>query len=451
MTEQQRLATKSITIDQLADLTAGFAADPAAVLAKNAVTRTALNDLAVNHSVVASTSRTMSTRLDDWKVTNQKKSGRCWLFAALNLLRAEARQALNLKNFEFSQNYPMYFDKLERANYYLQSIIDTADRPLDDRLVVFLNESLMGDGGQWNMSSSIFKKYGAVPQEAMPETQSSSDTAQLNARLRTLLHKAALSLRGLAADGASETDLDAAVQRSITEVHRVLTIHLGTPPSSVDWQWIDDDKKFSRDGVLTPQEFLAKYTKLNLDDYVCLVEDPRREHPKGSTLSVEYLGNVIGGDATVYLNVDIQLMKDLSREALQGGSPVWFGCDVGPQMLRQDGLWDARLFDYEGVYGVDLSLDKEERVNLGESAMTHAMLFTGVDVLDGDTRRWRVENSWGDENADQGFYTMNDSWFDEYMFEVAVDKNKLSPELQAALAEPPIILPAWDPMGALAR
>ncbi|AJT41941.1 aminopeptidase C [Psychromicrobium lacuslunae] len=451
MSETRRLATKTITNNQVSELHQAFADDSAAILAKNAVTRTALNELAVNHSVLASSSHSVSDRLDDWKVTNQKKSGRCWLFAALNLLRAEARQILNVKDFEFSQNYPMYFDKLERANYFLQSVIETADRPLDDRLVVFLSESLMGDGGQWNMSSSIFKKYGAVPQEAMPETESSSDTAQMNARLKTLLRKAALELRQAVASGASETELDAAVQNTITEVHRVLTIHLGAPPSSIDWQWIDDDKKFSREGVLSPQEFLAKYTKLNLDDYVCLVDDPRTEHPKGKTLTVEYLGNVIGGDDTVYLNVDIQLMKDLAKDALQNGSPVWFGCDVGPQMLRSDGLWDAELFDYSGVYGVDLALNKEQRVNIGESAMTHAMLFTGVDVLDGQTRRWRVENSWGEENADKGFYTMNDSWFDEYMFEIAVDKNKLSPELQAALAEQPLVLPAWDPMGALAR
>ncbi|WP_394940013.1 aminopeptidase C [Psychromicrobium sp. YIM B11713] len=450
MSKARRITDKAITSDQLSSLNGEFSANSAAVLAQNAVTRTALNDIAVNHRVLAGSSHSMSTRLDDWKVTNQKKSGRCWLFAALNLLRAEARQILNVKNFEFSQNYPMYFDKLERANYYLQSIIETADRPLDDRLVTFLGDSLMGDGGQWNMSSSIFKKYGAVPQEAMPETQSSSDTDQMNSRLKTLLRKAALELRSAVGKGAEEAELDALVQQTIAQVHKVLTIHLGTPPSTVDWQWIDDDKKFTRAGVLSPQEFLAKYTTLNLDDYVCLVDDPRSEHPKGKTLTVEYLGNIVGGDPTVYLNVDIQLMKDLAKESLESGAPVWFGCDVGPQMLRTEGLWDAELFDYDGVYGVDLSLDKEQRVNIGESAMTHAMLFTGVDVLDGGTRRWRVENSWGDQGADQGFYTMNDSWFDEYMFEVAVDKNKLSPELRAALEEAPRVLPAWDPMGALA-
>ncbi|ABY24455.1 aminopeptidase C [Renibacterium salmoninarum ATCC 33209] len=405
LTEARRLTSKNISMNHFNRMSSDFDNDPTALRAQNAATRTAINDFSVNHQVIASSSRSTSVQLDDWKVTNQKKSGRCWLFAALNLLRADARRILNLKDFEFSQNYPMYIDKLERANYYLQSIIETADRPLGSRVVAFLSETLMGDGGQWNMAASIFKKYGAVPKEAMPETQSSSDTGQMNARLQTLLRKAALELRSAVAAGADEAALDAAVERGLAQVHRVLSIHLGTPPSSLDWQWNDDDKKFSRVGSVTPQEFLAKYTELNLDDYICLVDDPRREHPKGTPLTVEYLGNIIGGDPTVYLNVDIQVMKDLAREALENGSLVWFGCDVGPQMLRAEGLWDAKVFDYDGVYGVDLGLDKEQRVNVGESAMTHAMLFTGVDVVDGaagakDTRRWRVENSWGEGNGD---------------------------------------------------
>lgn len=455
MTETQRLASKRVTTQDLERMSAGFADDPAAQLAQNAVTRTPVNDVAVDHRIIATTTRSMSIRLDDWKVTNQQKSGRCWLFAALNLLRADARRSLNVKDFEFSQNYPMYFDKLERANYYLQSVIETARLPPDSRIVGFLNETLMGDGGQWNMATSLFKKYGAVPKEAMPETQSSADTGQLNARLKTLLRKASLELRAAAADGAAEARLDSVVERVMSQVHRVLSIHLGTPPTSVDWQWIDDAQQFTRVGKLSPQEFLAKYTQLNLDDFICLLDDPRREHPKGGTLTVQYLGNVAGGDRTLYLNVDIHVMKDSARAALAQGNPVWFGCDVAPQMLRAEGLWDSRLFDYDGVYGLDFALDKEQRVNSGESAMTHAMLFTGVDVLadqDGKTtRRWRVENSWGEESGDKGFYTMNDSWFDEYVFEVVVDKNTLSPELQAALAAEPLVLPAWDPMGALAR
>lgn len=430
---------------------AAFVADPTAVRAMNAVTRTALDDVAVNRARLVDTRRSMSHRIDDWEATNQKKSGRCWLFAALNLLRNDARRVLKVKNFEFSQNHAMYWDKIERANYFLDDMIELAETDPGDRLPAFLLEQLMGDGGQWNMEVSVFAKHGAVPKELMPETESSSNTGRMNSSLRTQLRLGARMLRAAVARGADAAELQTVKESILADTHRILTIHLGVPPTDFEWQWNDDDKDFHRAGPFTPQTFLAEYTSIDLHDYVCLVDDPRPEHAKGSTLTVAHLGNVVDGDEVVYLNVDIDLMKQIAAQTIVDGEPVWFGCDVAPQMLRTDGVWAADLFDYAGVYGVDLSTTKEERVRFGESAMTHAMLFTGVDLdEDGTARRWRVENSWGTENGDKGFYTMDDSWFDEYMFEVVVRKDRLPAELQSALQTEPLVLPAWDPMGALA-
>ncbi|NYE95454.1 bleomycin hydrolase [Psychromicrobium silvestre] len=439
----------SLTTEQIATLQESFAADPILKQRQNAIVRVSVDELAIDHQLATALSSTVSNRIDDWKVANQKKSGRCWLFAALNLLRVGAKQILGVKEFEFSQNYAMYFDKLERANYFLESIVETAERGEDDRLVQFLLQTVLGDGGQWNMAVNIFRKYGAVPKSAMPETESSSNTNRMNAVLRSLLRRGAQDLRRLRHDGDSAGQQQEKA-RIIAEVHRILTLHLGTPPSSIDWEYIDDAKFFHREGSLTPQEFLAKYSTINLDDYVCLVDDPRTEHPKGSTLTVEHLGNVVDAEPVLYLNVEIGLAKQLARDAILDGEPVWFGCDVGPQMVRKDGIWDAHLYDYAGLYGAELAMDKEARVRFGESAMTHAMLLTGVDVFDGETRRWRVENSWGEEAGDQGFFTMADNWFDEYVFEVVVNKSRLSPELRQALDAEPTVLPAWDPMGALA-
>ncbi|MBM6621048.1 C1 family peptidase [Micrococcaceae bacterium RIT802] len=442
-------AVASLSPELLTALHESFAADPVLKQKQNAIVRVSVDELAINHQLATSLSTTVSNRIDDWKVTAQKKSGRCWLFAALNLLRAGAKQTLGVKEFEFSQNYAMYFDKLERANYFLESILETAGSGEDDRLVRYLLQNIVIDGGQWNMAVNIFRKYGAVPKSTMPETESSSNTSRMNSVLRSLLRRGAQELRQFRHDGDT-AGLEEAKARIIADVHRILTLHLGTPPTVVDWDYTDDEKSFHREGILTPQQFLAKYTTINLDDYVCLVDDPRTEHSKGTTLTVDYLGNVVGAEPVLYLNVDIQLAKQLAKDAILEGEPVWFGCDTGPQMVRQDGIWDARLYDYAGLYGAELAMDKESRVRFGESAMTHAMLLTGVDVHDGETRRWRVENSWGDEIGDEGFFTMADNWFDEYVFEVVVNKSRLSPELRQALDSEPTVLPAWDPMGALA-
>ncbi len=426
-----------------------FEADPAMRVVQNAVTRVTVDDVAIDRAIVNEADHSMSAWLDDWKVTSQGKSGRCWLFAGLNLLRPGAMAKLNVKEFEFSQNYMMFWDKLERANYFLEAIIETAGRDMDDRTVAFLLDSVAGDGGQWNMFIALVDKYGVVPKAFMPETQSSSETMRMNSLLRRVLRKGAMAVRGAerAATGDGR-DLKADILR---DVHRILSIHLGTPPERFLWQWQDKDKEFHRDGLLTPQEFAAAYVTLPVDDYVCLVHDPRPSSPPNRTYTVEYLGNVVGAPPVKYLNVDISLIKDLACRAIESGEPVWFGCDVGKMMSNDYALWDAKLFDYDSVYGTSLDLSKSDRLIGHESQMTHAMLFTGVDKVDGVPRRWRVENSWGAERGREGFYTMNDSWFDEYLFEIAARKELLPAELQAVLETEPAVLPAWDPMGSLAN
>jgi bleomycin hydrolase len=433
----------------LEQLRKDFSASPVYRLAQNAVTRVTVDDVAINREIVASIDHSLSTTLDDWKVTNQERSGRCWLFAGLNLLRAGVMRTTGIKDFEFSQNYAMFWDKLERANYFLEAVIETAGRDLDDRTVAFLLETVAGDGGQWNMFAALVEKHGLVPKSYMPETQSSSNTARMNSILRYQLRQGARSVRAAKAEGIEAAR--AAKADIMQVIYRVLCIHLGTPPERFDWQWTDKDKKFHRDGVLTPQEFAAKYVDLPVSDYVCLVNDPRPTSPIGRTFTVEYLGNVVDGPPVTYLNVEVQQVKDIAAATLQGGEPVWFGCDVGKMMSNDYAYWNADLYDLPSVYNASFDLDKAARLAYHESAMTHAMLFTGVDVLDGATRRWRVENSWGADRGKDGFYTMDDSWFGQYVFEIAARKSALPAELQRALEAEPIVLPAWDPMGALAR
>lgn len=428
-----------------------FASHPTARLSQNAVTQTTLDDIALNRAAVTSMDHTFSHLLDDWAVTNQKKSGRCWMFAGLNLFRVGAMKKMNVKEFEFSQNYTLFWDKFERANHFLEAIIETSDREVDNRVVAFLLDYPLEDGGQWNMFVNVVRKHGVVPKSAMPETESSSNTRRMNSMLLARLREGAKELRDQRDAGAPMEAVRTLKQTILSDVFRMLCIHLGTPPEQFDWQWNDKDREFHRDGVMTPQQFAAKYITHPIDDYVCIVHDPRETSPFNRTFTVQHLGNVVGGHIVKYLNVDMHVMKDIAMRTIVDGEPVWFGCDVGKMMRRDMGLWDRSMFEYGRVYDTHFNLDKAGRLSYHETLMTHAMLFTGVDVVDGRPRRWRVENSWGEEdNGQKGFFVMNDSWFDEYMFEIAARTSTLPPELQQALELEPIVLPAWDPMGALA-
>jgi bleomycin hydrolase len=449
--EQAQSDDGTLSPELLDEFASQFAANPAGQQAQNAVTQVSIEDVALDHAVAIGITPTFSTVLDDWTVTNQKRTGRCWMFAGLNLLRVGAMKAMNLRDFEFSQNYTLFWDKVERANYFLEAIIETIDRDVDDRTVATLLDRPIDDGGQWNMFVNLIKKHGVVPKSVMPETESSSNTRPMNGVLRSKLREGAMTLRALHADGVSSEEVRAKKEEIVAAIYRIVAIHLGNPPSNFDWQWTDRDRVFHRDGAMTPQEFAAKYITLPIDEFVCLVHDPRPTSPFGKTFTVDYLGNVVGGAIVKYLNVESDLMKQIAQRVIVGGEPVWFGCDVGKMMRRDLGIWDAKLFDFEGLYGTEFSLDKSSRLLYHETLMTHAMLFTGVDVVDGAPRRWRVENSWGEENGQKGYYTMNDSWFAEYTFEIAARKSELPPELQQALDLDPIVLPAWDPMGALAR
>lgn len=420
-------------------------------LARNTATQVGIEAASLNREKIQHTSTAVSHRLDDWKATSQKKSGRCWLFSSLNFLRSRARESLGIKNFEFSQSYVFFWDKFERANWFLTDIIATSDEPLDGRLVQFLLGDVLGDGGQWDMAVSVYMKYGLVPKEVMPESEASTNSRPMNARLRAVLHIGALRLREAIAAGASAEEVDTQRRKILADVWKILVVCLGEPPVHFNWQWRDDEGNFHRDGEITPHEFYERHVGVDLSEYICLVDDPRPENPKGSMETVEHLGNVVGGRPIRYLNAPVEEIKRIAAAQIAAGEAVWFGADVSQPYDRGLGFFVTGIHDYDGLFDVDFSSTKLERVRSGESAMDHAMLFTGVDLDEaGQPRAWRVENSWGDEPGDSGFFTMDDQWFTDNVFEVVVPKTALPEGLAAAVDSEPIVLPAWDPMGTLA-
>ena len=427
---------------------AEFDGDPSAKVAQNAVTGNNVASVSLRRDLVQEVDFTFSTKLDNWKATNQKSSGRCWLFATLNLFRPGTMKKMNVKEFEFSQAHIHFWDKFERSNHFLEAIIETSDRAVDDRTIHFLLSDPIGDGGQWNMAMNLIRKHGLVPKSAYPESNSSSSTRWMNSILKDILRSTASEIREIIGSGGTAEDARAHKESRMKDIWRVLCIHLGTPPESFDWQWRDKDKEFHRRGKMTPQEFAGEFVDIDWEDYVCIVNDPRNEYYQ--TYTVEYLQNVAGGPPVVYLNVPSDEMKSITQKILEDGLPVWMGCDVGKQMDRKRGLWDANLFETNELYGVNYGMDKADRLRYGQTMMTHAMLFTGLDVVDGKPRRWRVENSWGDDSGEKGFYTMNDNWYDEHMFEIATSRKYLSKKMLDGLETEPRVLDAWDPMGSLA-
>lgn len=443
----------AITPEVVSKARIAFEKDPRHRQAMNAVCTTPISKVALNRDRVNQIDHTFSHHLPENKASAQMQSGRCWMFAALNTFRAEAIKNMNLDNeFELSQNYMTFWDKFEKANYFLESILNTLDQPNGSRLIDWLLSGPIQDGGQWHMFINLVRKYGVMPKQAMPETESSSSTRELGYHLTFLLRDYACRLRTAHEKGKSRDDLRRMKTGCVDEIYRVLAIHLGEPVREFDWQWRDKDKNFHRDGRMTPAEFYEKYVGLNLDDMVCLIHDPRPQHSFNTTYTVKFLGNVVGGEPITYLNVPVATMKHAAIEQIKDGSPVWFGNDVGKHLDRDLGLMDLDLFDYDLIYGAAPTMNKAERLMYGHSQMTHAMVFTGVDLDDnGKPKKWRVENSWGDKAGEKGFFSMIDDWFDEYMYEVVVHRQYVPAEALKALDKEPVGLDPWDPMGSLAR
>lgn len=384
------------------------------------------------------------------KVSNQKQSGRCWMFAALNTFRHKMLNAFNLKDFELSQNHTFFWDKYEKANYFYENVLATAQEPLSSRKVAFLLQTPQQDGGQWDMIVSIFQKYGVVPKAVMPESSNSSNSRDLNNYLNKKLRKDAGTLRQLVADGQSEAAIQEAKEGMLQEIYNFLATSLGTPPETFDFEYRDEEKNYHIDRGLTPQTFYDKYVGVDLDDYVSIINAPTADKPYNKSYTVEMLGNVVGGKEVKYLNVDMETFKKLAIAQLEQGESVWFGCDVGQSSTRDSGIMALDAYDMNDLFDIDFTMTKAQRLDYGESLMTHAMVLTGVDIVDGKSTKWEVENSWGEKVGTNGFFVMSDEWMDEYTYQIVVRKEFLTAEQLAAFEAEPQVLAPWDPMGALA-
>lgn len=442
---------EAVSAAKLEEMEKKFRSERANIVAMDAVANTGVKDNAKRPEAFRTDLHQFSVSLKPGDITNQERSGRCWMFASLNTMRYQVMQKLNLKTFELSQNYLLFYDKLEKANYFLENILETLDEPVDGRLLSWLLMGPLGDGGQWDMICALIDKYGVVPKASMPETYSSSKTMEMCSVMTEKLREDACRLRQAHESGRHMSELRAMKDDMMQTMYNMLCICLGVPPKKVDLEVRDKDDKFIRDTGLTPKEFFSKYVGMDLSQYISLINAPTKDKPYYRSYTVKFLGNVKEGRKVRYVNLPIEELKNAAIAQLKDGQPVWFGCDVGKSSERNAGLMATDLYDLGALFNTEFTMNKAERLDYHHSLMTHAMVFQGVNLDEqGKPNRWRVENSWGKDPGKDGYFVMTDNWFNEYMYQVVVNKKYLSKKVLDAYESEPIELEPWDPMGSLA-
>lgn len=435
--------THELTLDEIAKFQQDYQQNKQNKIAELAVVNNGVQKASFNGEGIRDLNRTFSIEIPTDNVTDQKQSGRCWLFAALNVLRHKFAKQYHTKNFTFSQSYLFFWDRIERANIFFNHILETADKPVDDRTVHFYLQAPDTDGGQWHMAISLIRKYGLVPTYAQDESFTANNTAAFNQALNMKLREDGLVLRKLAQAGKND-EIEQKCQEYLSEIYRMAVIAFGQPVQKFDLEFKDDDGNYKLDQNITPLDFFHNYFEDDLDDYVVLFNAPDHEYDKLYAFPFE--DNVEGGSPVRFLNTKIENLKEAAIKQLKDGETIWFGCDVGKQSDRQKGILAANLYETDTIFGIETKLNKKERLQTGASGSTHAMTFVGVDVVDGKPRQWKVENSWGTKVGDKGYFVMDDKWFDEYLFKVVVKKQYL-PEKLVKIAEGEATpVPCWDSM-----
>ena len=440
---------KQITNKQLSAWSKAAAADPQRQLAGMALSKTAMDEVALVTSSANEMHHDFSVNVKTLPAANQQASGRCWIFAATNVLREAIAKECNLDKFELSQNYIAFYDKFERCNYFFESILQTAGDPTSDRTVAYIFSTGVHDGGQWDMFANIVRKYGVIPKSVYAETFQSCHTNMMNRILNQNLKKGAMELRRMVAKKASDKELQDKKNEMLAKIYAYLSSCYGEPPKKFDFEYTDKDGGYHMERGFTPKSFADKYVGDLLDRVVSVIHAPTADKPYHKTYTIRLLGNVVGGKDVVHLNLTMDEMKAAIIRQLQAGKIVWFGSDCMPSGDRLKGFWDDKSYNYELLSGLDLDIDKADGLDSGFSAMNHAMVLTGVNLVNGKPNRWKIENSWGDEKGNKGYYVCSDSWFDKFVYQAAVEKEYLG-DLAAYAKKTPIVLEPWDPMGTLA-
>lgn len=412
---------------------------------ENAVTHAAIKTLAKNRENEGKINHLINTKVKTHGISNQRSSGRCWLYTGLNTLKPVVLEKYDIKDFEFSQTYSFFWDQFEKANLFLEIAIETADKPLTDRKVEWLLKSPIGDGGQWTTFADIVQKYGVTPADAMPDTYQSKNTGMMSRLLKRKLREDALKLRNVIKNKANNKTVEQTKINMLKDIYRILVLSLGEPPQEFVWQYETKEGKASEPKTYTPQTFYNELIGRNLTQYVMFMNDPTREYYK--LYEVEFDRNLVEGANWKYINLPPEEIKKMAVKSIQNNEAMYFSCDVGKQFDSKGGFLDVNIYDYNDLFGVKFGMDKAARIKTFDSGSSHGMALIGANVLpDGTTDKWLLENSWGADKGHNGYLTMTDKWFDEYMFRLVINKQYIPKEILKILDQKPILLPPWDPM-----
>ena len=439
--------TMSGQIDQatMDDIRASFVDSPSNTALINAITHNDIKKLAESRENENAINHYFSNKVNVNGITNQKSSGRCWLYTGLNTIRPIVQEKYNIANFEFSQTYNFFWDQFEKSNLFLEVAIATAHKPLDDREVEWLFKNVIGDGGQWTTFADNIMKYGLVPTSAMPDTYQSEKTAMISKLLRRKLREDGLKIRDITLSKMSEQAKHSAKINMLKDIYRMLVLSFGEPPVDFVWQYKDKDGVISEPKKYTPKQYYDELVGVDLNDYVMIMNDPVKEYNK--LYEVQYDRNLYEGGNWKYINLKNDQIKEFAKRSIIANEAMYFSCDVGKQLNINDGILDVNNYNYTDLLAVDFTMDKKERIQTFESGSSHGMALVGVNInKDGTIDKWLLENSWGAKKGYKGYLTMTDAWFDQYMFRLVVHKKYLDKNALKVLKQKAIMLPPWDPM-----
>jgi len=435
----------ALTPEILKSLQKNVESTPQNTALTNAISNNDIQSLALSRNNMGMVDKYISNRVLTKGITDQKSSGRCWLYTGLNVIRAQVIQKHDMESFELSQTYPFFYDQLEKANLFLEGVILTADKPLDDKRVEWLLKNPIGDGGQWTGVADLVEKYGLVPAEIMPDTKNSEATRWMSRMLARKLRQQAIEIRKLAASGNEEAILRKQKIEMLSDIYRVLVLTLGEPPQTFEWRYKKANGELSEMKSYTPLSFYKDFVNEDVNDYVMLMNDPSREYYK--LYEIDYDRHIYEGRNWKYINLPANDIKSFAKASILGNEAMYFSCDVGKQLNKDAGTLDVNNYDYNDLFGVDFDMSKAERIQTFASGSTHGMNLVGVDLTEnGGIRKWLLENSWGPKAGFDGYLIMTDHWFDEYMFRLVIKKKYINNETLEILETTPILLPPWDPM-----